>query len=87
MRWKRSIVLAAALMLPLAACQTEGEEAGSEEAEIEVEAPDVPEPDVIVEDQEPDVIVDEEDEGFEADVNVDEEGNVSGGVKVNEREP
>lgn len=92
MRWNRSIMLAAALTLPLAACATEGDEAGTDEAEIEVEAPD--RPDVIVEEEQPDVIVEErerdvpaEEEGFEADVNVDEEGNVTGGVRVEDREP
>lgn len=87
MRWTGSIMLAAALMLPLAACQADGDDTGADEAEIEVEAPD--EPDVIVEDREPDVIVEEErdDDGFDADINVDEEGNVSGGVRVEDRDP
>lgn len=79
MRWKGPMILATALLLPLAACQSEGEEAGADEAQIDVETPDV-----TVEDQQPDVIVDEEkpEEGISADVSVDEEGNVSGGVKV-----
>lgn len=87
MRWKGPIVLATALMLPLAACQTEGEEAGTDEADIQVDAEMPEEPDIIVEDQQPDVIVDEEqpDEGVSADVNVDEEGNVSGGIEVDEQ--
>lgn len=85
MRWERTILLAAAVTLPFtfAACETEGEEAG--EAEINVETEE-PEP-VIIEDREPDVIVDEDDDGFEADVNVDEEGNVTGGVRVEDRDP
>lgn len=80
MRWNRSIMLAAAMTLPFtfAACETEGEETG--EAEIDVETEETPE--------RPDVIIDErEDEGFDADVNIDEEGNVSGGVEVKDREP
>lgn len=92
MRWNRSIVLAAAMTLPFtfAACETEGEETG--EAEIDIETEETPErPDVIIDEREPDVIIDErerpEDEGFDADVNVDEEGNVSGGVEVRDREP
>ncbi len=87
MRWTGSIMLAAALMLPLAACEADGDDGGADEVNVEVEGQD--RPDVIVEDREPDVIVEEErdDDGFDADINVDEEGNVTGGVRVEDRDP
>ena len=37
---------------------------------------------VIEEDQEPDVIIEQDDEGFEADVDVNEDGKVEAEVKV-----
>ena len=37
---------------------------------------------VIEEDQEPDVIIEQDDEGFQADVDVDEDGKVEAEVKV-----
>ncbi|HET6617377.1 MAG TPA: hypothetical protein VFH69_06175 [Gemmatimonadota bacterium] len=36
----------------------------------------------VIEDQEPDVIIEQDDEGFEADVDVDEDGKVEAEVKV-----
>lgn len=84
MRWRGPILIATALMLPLAACQAEGDEAGTDEADIKVDAELPDEPDVIVEDREPDVIVEENEEGVSGRIDVDEEGNVSGGVDVNE---
>lgn len=84
MKTLRFIIPAFAIaLLPLYACQTEGEEAGSETTAIEEDR----EPDLIIEEREPDVIVDErKDEGFEADIEVDGD-RVRGKVKVDEDEP
>ena len=37
---------------------------------------------IVIEDQEPDVIIEQDDDGFEADVDVDEDGKVEAEVKV-----
>ena len=78
MRAPHWILLAFPIALFPLACSTEGDEAG-EDTDIIVEDR---EPDIIIEDRDPDVIVDERDDGFDAEVNVDEDGNVSGGIRV-----
>ena len=69
MRAPHWILLAFPIALFPLACASEGDEAGGDT-------------DIIVEDREPDVIVDERDDGFDAEVNVDEDGNVSGKIRV-----
>lgn len=81
MRWMVPAVALA--LLPLYGCQTEGEEAGTETTVIEEDR----DPDLIIEDREPDVIVEERDDGFDAEIGVDEEGNVEGKVRVEDDDP
>ncbi|HUP20334.1 MAG TPA: hypothetical protein VM778_10325 [Gemmatimonadota bacterium] len=71
LRWMLPAIAIA--FFPLA-CTTEGDETTVIEDE----------PDIIVDDRGPDVIVDERDDGIEAELNVDEDGNVTGGIRVEE---
>ena len=67
LRWM--IPAAGIVFLSLVGCNEDATEEGSDTIVIE-------------EDQEPDVIIEQDDEGFQADIDVDEDGKVEAEVKV-----
>ena len=66
MRWM--IPAAGIVFLSLVGCNEEATEEASDTT--------------VIEDREPDVIIEQDDEGFEAEIDVDDDGTVEGEVKV-----